>query len=846
MVKDNIFQDNIFHCLSAIFLCFILVFGSNSYPLENCLGGVSAAPDPSVLDSLLANSTAAKPPSMDQVKTNTGSSHTNRGSHTKHVKKSASSDLDELSNNVTDELTDVPVKKGTLDQYCQASANVANTIEYTHKLPNNVTVGNTTINMPGYLDGATKQILYIKNNKINNTVLPVNRTAPTSSVDTVTTGTMTKTEYLDLINKTHIAMANGVAPRYITSTNHRSFGYENLIYITSQILYSYSMSAKLPDFIVAYPWTTVKSNSSVFIPMSGLGTATDTVQSYIEFKHRLPSNVTIGSNTVNMAAMLRIEARTLINLDGNLYQSILLKGKYNVPSTYQEDNINNLNLNKVQYLGVAINVNDWINSHDLTAPEYADSIRGKIGFKSLVYLFAGIINSGVHNNGLASNVPLSTWAVVSNNNTSFISMDQVNVAAEFVKQNIEVQHSIPTTVKINGKDIRMSNFLYLILKSVSNTHNNYYGSIVLNNYGDAQNSLTETINGPKRVGQGTYINTLTNALDFYQSYNRSPTTLDIQDGDIRWENAVLMYSQILTFSNVNNYMLPSYVYINKWSVVTSNTAVSFTTSQVMATAATVKSYIETHHSIPDTVTVGSSQMDVTTYFKLMVSTVNLIASVSTGQLLLISYAKHNLANPYYSHKDGSTLNMTKYLGYAEKLEWDIYINKTVPSVKCGVRFENWLYTYSQVLNSYKICNTLPDLVMITPWRVINNAHTKFFTVNDIATTAEVVQSFVETNHRLPLGSTVVVAGVSMTTATFLRLMTTAVSNINGNLNTTIVSLVYILPVGTAESIRAGSMNKTTYLKVTKYIKNYFDDDGNNEIAQDYSSYTGLGIKDGLQ
>ena len=59
-------------------------------------------------------------------------------------------------------------------------------------------MGNTTVNMPGYLDGATKQILYIKNNKINNTVLPVNRTAPTSSVDTVTTGTMTKTEYLDL------------------------------------------------------------------------------------------------------------------------------------------------------------------------------------------------------------------------------------------------------------------------------------------------------------------------------------------------------------------------------------------------------------------------------------------------------------------------------------------------------------------------------------------------------------------------------------------------------------------------------------------------------------------------
>ena len=45
MVKDNIFQDNIFHCLSAIFLCFILIFGSNSYPLENCLGGVSAAPN---------------------------------------------------------------------------------------------------------------------------------------------------------------------------------------------------------------------------------------------------------------------------------------------------------------------------------------------------------------------------------------------------------------------------------------------------------------------------------------------------------------------------------------------------------------------------------------------------------------------------------------------------------------------------------------------------------------------------------------------------------------------------------------------------------------------------------
>ena len=180
--------------------------------------------------------------------------------------------------------------------------------------------------------------------------------------------------------------------------------------------------------------------------------------------------------------------------------------------------------------------------------------------------------------------------------------------------------------------------------------------------------------------------------------------------------------------------------------------------------------------------------------------------------------------------------MNKYLDYAAKVEWDILDKgKVAPSIN-GVKYQNWIYTFSQILSSYQSKHSLPHVIMLTPWRVVTNKTTKFFTVDDIATTAIGVQKYIETKHKIPIGKAVIVAGELMTTATFLRLVTTAILNINGNLNTTIISLPYSDPTTETDNIRAGNNNNTEYIKVLNYMKQSYDEGS----APRFSSHTGLG------
>ena len=617
-------MKEVFRYLCVFFVCFILVFGSN-FHLATFLDDVAASSSYSP-SSLLDNTTTPSSGLFDQLENANNFSPVRSApatySSTVNINDQKNSDKDLVDdfNDLNDELNaTLHVKNGGVDQYGQTGASVTNTIEHAKKLPDNVTVGNTTVNIPGYLDGAAKQILNVKNNKTNNIINPVNRTQPSGShKDTIKAGTISKAEYVGIITQINKYMnqgtTKGTAPATITFTQDSksvNMGYENLVYLTSQILYSYSMTKKLPDYIVIYPWSTITPNSTVFIPMTGISTATDTITSYAQTQHKLPSTITVDNHKLNMAAMLRLEARALLNLQGNLYQSILLKGNYTVPKPNksgkpypEDDKIDGRMLEKTvkgnDYTDVLNHVNNYINRNDLKAPDYADSIRGKIGFYSLVYLFADILNSAVHTNQLPDSVPLVSWVKLSNTNTKFLSMDQINTAAETVTNTVETQHTLPSTVKISGKDITLHNFLYLLVKSIKNIQNGYYGSIISPNYGSAKVvDPKEKGKFPKRLRQDTYMDLMNRVLKFYNDNKHAPSTINTNPGEICWKNVIFMCSQILTHAHTNNNQLPYYVGVNQWGIVTKNNTIAFSPSQIANSAVTVKADIEKNHGLSD-------------------------------------------------------------------------------------------------------------------------------------------------------------------------------------------------------------------------------------------------------
>ena len=159
--------------------------------------------------SLLNNTTNAPVELLDQSKGDVDLSGGNGvpSAHSRKISSSRQVNINDSKvndfNDLNDELeASVAKKNGNLDHYSQAAGNVVNTIEHTHKLPGNVSVGNTLVNMPGYLDGATKQVLNVSKKHTNTTIKPTNRTKHTGdSEDTVTVKRMSKKEYLTVLTK---------------------------------------------------------------------------------------------------------------------------------------------------------------------------------------------------------------------------------------------------------------------------------------------------------------------------------------------------------------------------------------------------------------------------------------------------------------------------------------------------------------------------------------------------------------------------------------------------------------------------------------------------------------------
>jgi len=131
----------------------------------------------------------------------------------------------------------------------------------------------------------------------------------------------------------------------------------------------------------------------------------------------------------------------------------------------------------------------------------------------------------------------------------------------------------------------MPQFLRLEIIAIKNIKANLYQSIILKSY-SAPTSPSEDMYVAK-IGIDNYMNTIVNIKSFMDDNNRAPNYAGTTVGDMRYENLIYTYSQILNYYNVNG-ALPKYVTVYPWSVVTGSSTVTSNENQIIATAVTVK------------------------------------------------------------------------------------------------------------------------------------------------------------------------------------------------------------------------------------------------------------------
>ncbi len=151
----------------------------------------------------------------------------------------------------------------------------------------------------------------------------------------------------------------------------------------------------------------------------------------------------------------------------------------------------------------------------------------------------------------------------------------------------------------------------------------------------------------------------------------------------------------------------------KASLAESNGDSQFTLSNIQIAAANVKSYIETNHRIPNSITVGTVQISAPQFLQLLVKGLLQIQNgINTPVSADIISAPTNPAvNNIYGN-----INLSEYLSMAEKIKSFIDINEIAPNYSSSslgnVQYSDLIYMYSKILNFYSTNGDLPNYVTV--------------------------------------------------------------------------------------------------------------------------------------
>ena len=586
---------------------------------------------------------------------------------------------------------------------------------------------------------------------------------------------------------------------------------------------------------------TVNSTFAANVTADQITNASGIVKSYVETNHKLPNNVIISENQLSMPQYLKLSTAAVTNINHNSSIPIPIQkmGAANSPS----ENVRSGMINKTEYLDIANRVNSFMNTNG-KAPDYIKSSEGNIRYDSLVYMYSEILNSYNINGALPDLIITDPWSVISDKNTVFYNVSQVNDASNRVKSSIEANHKLPNYITMSGKQVSMPSFLRITTTTLLNIEGNFCASSVLKSYKSAPKPV-ETIKS-KNMNMKEYINIACSIKTFMDdpNYNRAPNYAVTSFGNMRFESLIYMYSQLLSYYNSTNY-LPANITVNPWSVISNKKTVFFTKDQLNNAVRTIQSYIETNHKLPNSVAVSGTQISMPQFLQLSTEVLlNIDGSLCT------SFLPRNYG-PASSPSENITsrnIDYTEYLDIANRANSFMNSKGKAPnninqsSTGNIIRYESLVYLFASLLNSYKSTNgTLPYYITVTPWSTILNSSTVFLSMDEINDALHILKSNIDSNHVLP--DVITVAGKQITLPQFLQLSTAALLNIESSLNTSIVLKNVKNATNSTEDIVSGDIQNDEYTDIAQYVKNYIDSNG---TVPDYVYQTSLGTHMGFE
>jgi parallel beta-helix repeat protein len=596
-------------------------------------------------------------------------------------------------------------------------------VETNHALPDSVTISGNILTMPQFLRLATTA-LHTTNKDYAGQLILQSYGLPTDTSETINGGILNKTQYMDLAREIEYFMYNnGRAPNFQNSTLG-NISYQSLVYMYSQILSSYNSTNTLPEFITVDPWSVVSNSSTIFVTTDQIKNASESLKSYVETNHTLPSSVTISGRQITMPQFLKILTAAVTNINGKLNTTIVLRN-YNSPSNPSETITDGI-FNSSSYLNMASSIISSMNANG-QAPNYQTTNLGNVRFESLVYIYSLILNYYNENGNLPENITVTRWSTISNTNTTFFNLNQLEGAAKTVQNYVENNHQLPNTVNISGTTVSMSQFLQMASTAILNIDGSLYTSILLKNCSTASNP-SENLTKQGKINQSDYLNLSSSIISSMNANGQAPNYQTTNLGNVRFESLVYMYSQILSSYNSTN-TLPEFITVDPWSVVSNSSTIFVTTDQIKNASESLKSYVETNHTLPSSVTISGRQITMPQFLKLSVNSVINIESYLNTSIIL-----DNLGSPTNASAENitvGTLSNDEFLGIATEINKYIDSNQNAPnnvyntSLGSSMGYESLVYMFANIMTSYNTTESTPDQVSIIPWLALSNPNGTF-------------------------------------------------------------------------------------------------------------------------
>ena len=207
------------------------------------------------------------------------------------------------SDNINTLAAGEPSTTFTIDQIKASASIVRKYIETYNQLPDYVLIGTTNVTMSQFLKLLVTATIQI-NNGNNDTILLKDYIAPTNQRESISSGNIPKSEYLqiaaDIINYMD---SSGKAPDYAYGTSLGTYlRFENLVYMYSMIMDYYNTSGRTAGVAIMKPWFLIVYKlpagfEQYIVPTSNCQSDDSSIVA-------LASSITAGANSPYEAALL--------------------------------------------------------------------------------------------------------------------------------------------------------------------------------------------------------------------------------------------------------------------------------------------------------------------------------------------------------------------------------------------------------------------------------------------------------------------------------------------------------------------------------------------------------------